>query len=184
MVVDEDVVFGGAFGRYQNVVGVLKTVDGRVGWLGPPAPVGHVGGHRETVLQHLAVGGGVEDELRFGHLGESDGEDGVAVVDGAEGVGEVVVGGGSRVGFAHGEAAPVVGVGEAEGVDRLFVGGSVDYETECHDGVAVGDGADGVDGAGDVVVVPLVVNPSHRVTGLLVVGGPVGGVDGEGEVDH
>ena len=57
-------------------------------------------------------------------------------------------------------------------------------EVEGYDRVAVGHGAYGVDGAQRIGVIPLAVDPLHRVAHHVAVDGPVGRVDDQGEVYH
>ena len=104
-------------------------------------------------------------------------------MDGAEGVGEGEVLGAVDGGGVDGEAVPVVGVVVADGVVQSRGGRVVDGEVECDDGVAVGNGADGVDDTRGIAVVPAVVDPSHRVAYDVTVGVVVCVINGEREVD-
>ena len=113
----------------------------------------------------------VKGDSRLGHLCQAYGQHGVASVDGAKGVGEVVVDGGVEGVAMEGEVSPMVGLVIAEGVEGFLVSGVVNLQVERHHRVASTPRDKGVYGPDSVTaahrtgmtcsvaIIPLAVNP-------------------------
>ena len=146
VVSKEEVVGDGAGADTDGGEGVLCEEEG-VERLGAPVEVrerlwcgtrgeGCGDGGGEGIATEGTKEGGVDADLRSRHLGDNDGEDGVTVLDGAEGVGKKKVLGEEMVVAVEGMEAPGIGLAVAEGIVRGAEVGMVEGESQGGDGVA------------------------------------------------